>query len=102
MTNIVSYYGHYHKDANGFTVFHAHPFDKSQDSSKLPKHTHSNSELIWLAFLTASPALLVLVAFAISLYLREIKQRKILKSHSNFSQLEFLTKISHRGPPCLI
>jgi hypothetical protein len=56
---------HYHVNSSGVIVYHAHPYSADDGSPTAPGHSHSDSELNWLALLTSAglSSLLVIAAF---------------------------------------
>ena len=46
-------YGHYHISENGRVIYHAHPYDTSNDTGKSgASHHHTESEMLFYAAIT--------------------------------------------------
>ena len=61
--------GHYHTLFNGSMIFHAHPFDKqNQSSSALPAHSHSSIQLLSYSELLISLAFTLIYIIVFSFF----------------------------------
>ncbi len=93
---------HYHQSDNGIAIKHAHPFNTSNDgTTPFQDHKHSDSELLVLAQIMHSMALLSVVLILLGLIL-EKKKEWVPSPISQLIQEKHLGPDLIRGPPsCL-
>lgn len=86
---------HAHKLADGRVIIHAHPYDKSNDSSPFKSHQHSEKEYCFYKHLKI-PFLIVFlsIAFIALLESKKVKYKLICKLILVFSPLQ-----KGRSPP---
>ncbi len=90
-----SFYLHSHKTASGEIVVHAHPFDKSSDSSPFKSHHHSVS---LLSLLEQLETLFYFAGFI--LFLGAIqKQRARIQFNCTFLDFLLPQQLKGRAPP---
>ena len=86
---------HSHKLADGTVVVHAHPYERSSDSSPFETHQHTATELVFLAsLLHFIPSIAVLlVGFVL------INWNEFARTYKYFSNQFIIGIPSLRGPP---
>ena len=91
-------YFHSHKLENGQIISHAHPYNKSSDSTPFKKHHHSDNEIIILAQLEVLLLLsfVLFALFIVSQYKHYVKQS--IKRYS----LGLLPGVPGRSPPIVL
>jgi len=89
---------HYHKLANGEVICHSHPYHKSNGHSPFQKHSHSNSELIFLSGLSNSVFIIIFIISAISIIKVEYKKINV-KQNVGYTNTNFFKRNIYRGPP---
>lgn len=97
-TKTTASYGHFHTLANGCTVYHIHPFPKSDSA---PKHSHTKADFEFLSItsvsqFTETDASVEIIFFPKFLQLDRITDASQLKS----SELCFHK--NGRSPPVLV
>jgi hypothetical protein len=95
------YYAHTHTDENGHLIFHAHPYQKTNEKDT-PVHTHSKTEYILLGIIYE---IMSLFMFSGLLFISLLSVNPILKPvifHQNPFRVFFCKCNSRRAPPlCL-
>lgn len=95
----IFYFGHYHINEDGSTIFHAHPYQKENHQSRpFPNHSHTKTELLQLAIIVELLSSFVLFFLAISFALNRNKGTHLIFhfiTPHNFYYSENLK----RGPP---
>lgn len=86
---------HSHKLADGTVVTHAHPYNKSDDSSPFKSHNHTRAELL---FTENSEILFPLLFLVIGIFLIPLKVRRFSVSTLNFS-VDHICLVRDRAPP---
>jgi len=89
---------HKHLLANGQTIVHAHPFSKQQDSNPLKKHTHTDSELLYISLINNLLSLVLLVVFSFILIKTILKEFLFLYSNRIYFSL-IKSSVRLRAPP---
>jgi hypothetical protein len=88
-------YYHAHKQADGTVVYHAHPYNKSEDSQPYKTHHHSKSEF-WL--LSHLDKIFIAFLFAIG-FLLVLKERFFPVYKIIFTKPDFSIYHHDRAPP---
>ncbi|MDX9908897.1 MAG: hypothetical protein RBS23_05490 [Mariniphaga sp.] len=86
---------HAHKFADGTTIEHAHPYDKSNDSEPFKTHHHSSAEFLFFQNLEIL-FLIVFLTLALSPFL---KKKKVSKKLTTEHTLICLNLYKGRSPP---
>ena len=90
-----TFFLHSHKDVYGNVITHAHPYNKSADSSPVKKHSHSafimfaleQMDLLFLSFVIAKLAIIPAIS------------SKIIHFSHNFVKESWQLSIHGRAPP---
>lgn len=86
---------HSHKLENGSIVSHAHPYNKTQDSTPFKTHHHSKTELLFFQSLDT----LFFVLFLVSLILLSIATKPFLSHSTNNYYKAYYPLRLGRAPP---
>ncbi len=86
-------YMHIHILPNGNTIVHSHPYNKSENSSSIPTHKHTNAELFF--FFVYSLFFMLLLAIPIFI----IKNNFVLYYYAFNYTYHKISLINNRGPP---
>ncbi len=95
-----TYYQHKHILKNGTTIFHSHPFSKSQEKNSDNQHKHNTSEFFLISMLNNIFLTISFLIFSFFLIFRN-KTFTFLKYQEHII-LIFLNKYTNlRGPPII-
>lgn len=98
----IFYFGHYHINEDGSTIFHAHPYQKEKHQSRsFPNHSHTKSELLQLAIMIEILSSFVLFFHAIYFALNRNKRTHLIY-HFITLHIFHYGKILKRGPPLFL
>lgn len=86
---------HSHRLEDGTIVVHAHPYERSSDSSPFENHHHTATELVFLASLIhfIPTIVFILVGFV------QIYSKELLKGHQRLLSQHSISIPTLRGPP---
>ncbi len=89
---------HSHKLSNGQIIIHAHPYDKSQDSTPFKKHSHTTKELLQISHLHLLFVIFVFLSVLVS-FIGHRKDCFFVLPHVCF---KYYFRLKGREPPCVV
>lgn len=95
----IFYFGHYHINEDGSTIFHAHPYHKENHQNRpFPNHSHTKNELLQLAIIVELLSFFLLFFLVISFALNRNKRTHLI-FHFIIPRNYYYSEILKRGPP---